>query len=62
LYFVREALINSTNEMKHEARGTQQSRLINKIGEKRVPRNEVIRSYSELISVSLEIYFIAGVS
>ncbi|MBX9894188.1 MAG: hypothetical protein K2Y09_03285 [Nitrosomonas sp.] len=29
----REALINSTNEMKREAHGTQQSRHINKIGE-----------------------------
>ncbi|WP_292923754.1 hypothetical protein [Nitrosomonas sp.] len=29
----REALINSANEMKHEAHGTQQSRHINTIGE-----------------------------
>jgi len=31
--FFRGALINSTHEMKHEARGTQQSGHINKIGE-----------------------------
>ncbi len=49
----KETLINSANEMKHEAHGTQQPRHINMIGEERVPRNEVIRSYSQLISVSL---------
>ncbi|MBP9101576.1 MAG: hypothetical protein KBF68_09440 [Nitrosomonas sp.] len=51
--FPKETLINSANEMKHEAHGTQQPRHINMIGEERVPRNEVIRSYSQLISVSL---------
>ncbi|SEF38664.1 hypothetical protein SAMN05216334_1015 [Nitrosomonas ureae] len=30
---IREALINSANEMKHEAPGTQQLRHINEIGE-----------------------------
>jgi hypothetical protein len=32
LAFPREMLINSANEMKHEAHGTQQPRHINKIG------------------------------
>ncbi|MEI2656959.1 MAG: hypothetical protein V9G16_07405 [Nitrosomonas sp.] len=41
--------------MKHEAHGTQQPRHISMIGEERVPRNEVIRSYSQLISVSLKL-------
>jgi hypothetical protein len=31
--FAKEMLINSTNEMKHEAHGTQQPRHINQIGE-----------------------------
>jgi hypothetical protein len=30
---LKETLINSANEMKHEAHGTQQPRHINKIGE-----------------------------
>ncbi|MEI2658336.1 MAG: hypothetical protein V9G16_14725, partial [Nitrosomonas sp.] len=33
LYWLRETLINSANEMKHEAHGTQQPRHINMIGE-----------------------------
>ncbi|OQW43112.1 MAG: hypothetical protein A4S08_10475 [Proteobacteria bacterium SG_bin4] len=33
LSIIRETLINSANEMKHEAHGTQQPRHINKIGE-----------------------------
>ena len=33
LNLTKETLINSTNEMRHEAHGTQQSRHINKIGE-----------------------------
>ncbi len=40
--------------MKHKAHGTQQPpRHIINIGEGAVPRNEVIRSYSQLISISL---------
>ncbi|MER0204207.1 MAG: hypothetical protein DU480_10200 [Nitrosomonas sp.] len=44
----KETLINSVNERKHEAHGTQQPRHINMIGEDmRAPRNEVIRSCSQ---------------
>ena len=50
---VKETLINSTDEMKREAHGTQQPRPINKIGEVRVLRNVVICSHDQLISVSL---------
>ncbi|SNX60114.1 hypothetical protein SAMN06296273_1574 [Nitrosomonas ureae] len=32
-FITKETLINSANEMKHETLGTQQLRLINKIGE-----------------------------
>lgn len=49
-------LINSANEMKPKAHGTQQPKLINLIGEEVSARNEAIRSYSELISVSSAIF------
>ena len=49
----KETLINSANEMKHETPGTQQLRHINTIGEGVSTDNEVIRSCSQLISVSL---------
>jgi|GEM_PF-2460432 len=55
---LRETLINSANEMKHETHGTQQLRHINMIdARERVPRNEVIRLCSQLISASLGKFF-----